>query len=77
MKQYIQACVQRIDSGYRAECLDLPISAEAASLDEAVAGIHAAIQEFLQGKDLELMGFAPKPQVLLSFHFGPSAFADV
>lgn len=77
MKDYIQAHIQRSESGYRAECFDLPILTEGESLDEAVENLHAAIHEFLQGKDLARLGLAPKPKVMVSFHFGPYAFADM
>jgi hypothetical protein len=77
MKDYIQAHVQRSASGYRAECFDLPILTEGQSLDEAVEKLHTAIYDFLDGKDLARMGLAPKPKVMVSFHFGPCAFADM
>jgi predicted RNase H-like HicB family nuclease len=77
MKEYIQAHVQRSESGYRAECFDLPITSEGESLDEAVEKLHIAIHEFLDGKDLAVLGLAPKPKVMVSFHFGPYAFTDM
>lgn len=77
MKDYIQAHVQRSESGYRAECFDLPILTEGDSLDEAVENLHAAIYKFLEGKDLPQMGLSPEPKVMVSFHFGPYAFADM
>lgn len=77
MKDYIQAHVQRSELGYQAECFDLPILTQGESLNEAIEKLHAAIQEFLEGKDLAQMGLAPKPKVMVSFHFGPYAFADM
>lgn len=77
MKEYIQAHVRRSESGYRAECFDLPIATEGDSLDEAVEKLHVAIYQFLKGRDLASLGLAPKPKVMVSFHFGPYAFADM
>jgi predicted RNase H-like HicB family nuclease len=77
MKDYIQAHIQRSESGYRAECFDLPILTEGQSLDEAVENLQTAIHDFLEGKDLARLGLAPKPKVMVSFHFGPYAFADM
>ena len=77
MKDYIQAHIQRCESGYRAECLDLPIVIDSQSLDEAVENLHSAIHDFLEGRDLAALGLAPKPKVMVSFHFGPYAFADM
>ena len=77
MKEYIQAHVQRSESGYRAECFDLPITTDGESLDEAVEKLRAAIHQFLEGKDMAALGLAPKPKVMVSFHFGPYAFADM
>jgi predicted RNase H-like HicB family nuclease len=77
MKEYIQAHIQRSESGYRAECFDLPITTQGESLDEAVEKLHAAIHEFLEGKNLSEIGLAPAPKVMVSFHFGPYAFADM
>jgi predicted RNase H-like HicB family nuclease len=77
MKDYIQAHVQRSEFGYQAECFDLPILTHGESLDEAVENLHGAIHEFLHGKDLAQLGLAPQPKVMVSFHFGPYAFADM
>lgn len=77
MKDYIQAHVQRSETGYQAECFDLPILTHGDSLNEAVENLQAAIYEFLEGKDLTQMGLAPEPKVMVSFHFGPYAFADM
>lgn len=77
MKEYIQAHIQRSDSGYRAECFDLPITTDGESLNEAVEKLHSAIHQFLDGKDLGSLGLAPNPKVMVSFHFGPYAFADM
>lgn len=77
MKEIIQAHVQRDNSGYRAECFDLPVVAHAESLNEAIDKLHQAIKQYLNGKDHTLFGLVPEPKVLVSFHFGPFAFGDM
>jgi predicted RNase H-like HicB family nuclease len=57
----------RITKGERlfvAECLDLPVVAQAATLDELTVNIREAIGLHLEGEDLAELGFSPDPTIL-------------
>jgi predicted RNase H-like HicB family nuclease len=48
---------------YVAECLDLPVVAEAPTLDELTSNIHESISLHLEGQSLEELGFADNPTI--------------
>ena len=47
-----------------AECLDLPIVTQAATLDELASNIREAIGLHLEGEDLAALGIADNPTIL-------------
>ena len=49
---------------YVAECLDLPVVTEAATLDELAANICEAISLHLEGEDLAELGLCTHPTIL-------------
>ena len=63
MKRTIQV---RITKGERqlAECLDLPVVTQAATLDELAFNIREAIGLHLDGEDLSELGFSSDPTIL-------------
>ena len=64
MKRTIQVRIFRGERHYVAECLDLPVVTEAASLDELLVNIQEAISLHLEGENLEELGFAENPTIL-------------
>lgn len=54
----------RGESGYVAECLDLPVVTQGATLDELAANIQEAAGLHLEGEDLAELGLAPDPAIL-------------
>ena len=57
----------RITKGERqfvAECLDLPVVTQAATLDELALNIREAIGLHLEGEDLANLGFSSDPTIL-------------
>ena len=69
----IQARAHPDGEEFVAECIHLPIQLRAASLDQAVAELHQAIQEYLK----EHRDQAPQDavfKVVLAFYFGPLTY---
>jgi predicted RNase H-like HicB family nuclease len=64
MKRTIQVRILRGDKQYVAECLDLPVVTEAATLDELAKNIREAIALHLEGEDLAELGLADAPTIL-------------
>ena len=66
MKRTIQVRIFRGEKQYVAECLDLPVVTEAATLDELAANIREAIALHLEGEDLAELGLADDPTVIVT-----------
>ena len=64
MKRTIQVRIFRGETKFVAECLDLPVVTEGATLDELAANIREAIALHLEGEDLAKLGLANDPTVL-------------
>jgi predicted RNase H-like HicB family nuclease len=54
-------------SGYVAECLELPVVTQGQTLDEVSQNLREAIQLHLDGEDLAQLGFVPDPTVVVTF----------
>lgn len=54
-------------SGYVAECLELPVVTQGQTLDEVSSNLREAIQLHLDGEDLAELGLAPDPTVSVTF----------
>lgn len=64
LKRTIQVRISRGERQYVAECLDLPVVTEGATLDELTANIQEAISLHLEGEDLAELGLAENPTIL-------------
>jgi predicted RNase H-like HicB family nuclease len=66
MKKIIHVRIFKGEQMYVAECLDLPVVTQAATLDELASNLREAIALQLEGEDLSTFGIAPSPSVLAS-----------
>ncbi len=73
MKRTIQFHVWRSEKFYVAQAADVPIVTQGSTLDEVAKNIKEAVDLYLEGEDLESLGFASYPQVLVSFEIAPDA----
>ena len=64
MKRTIQVRVFRGEKQYVAECLDLPVVTEAATLDQLALNIQEAIALHLEGEDLAELGISNNPKIV-------------
>ena len=64
MKRTIQVRIFRGEKQYVAECLDLPVVTQAATLDQLAINIREAISLHLEGEDLAELGFVKDPTVV-------------
>ncbi|MCX5769468.1 MAG: type II toxin-antitoxin system HicB family antitoxin [Candidatus Hydrogenedentes bacterium] len=58
-------------SGYVAECVEIPVVTQGATLDETVANLYEATELHLEGADLAEMGLAAKPTVVITMELEP------
>ena len=55
------------ESGYVAECIELPVVTQGQTLDEVVLNLREAISLHLDGEDLAALGFAPNPPIVVNY----------
>jgi len=53
-------------SGYVAECLEIPVVTQGATLDETVENLREATELYFEGEDLAALGFAPNPTIVIT-----------
>ena len=58
-------------SGYVAECLEIPVVTQGASLDDVFRNLKEAVELHLEGEDLAEMGLAPKPTIIVTVEMEP------
>jgi predicted RNase H-like HicB family nuclease len=75
MRHAITARVYEGDQLYVAECLDLPVVTQGATLDETVANLREAVALHLEGEDLAALGLAPHPSLLVILEAEPLGVA--
>jgi predicted RNase H-like HicB family nuclease len=67
MKRIIQVRVSRGEKYFVAECFDLPVVTQAATLDELFSNIKEAIALQLEGENPADFGLAPDASILASY----------
>ena len=69
----IKAVIRRGEqSGYVAECLEVPVVTQGATLDEVTGNLKEAVELHLAGEDLATMGLAPDPTILVTLELVPA-----
>ena len=72
LQRTIKAAVRPGDeSGYVAECLEIPVVTQGATLDEAVQNLKEAVELHIEGEDLAEMGLAPDPTIVITLEMEP------
>jgi predicted RNase H-like HicB family nuclease len=54
-------------SGYVAECVEIPVATQGRTLDEVTRNLREAVELHLEGEDLAELGLAPSPGILVTF----------
>ncbi len=78
MKRIIHVRVFRGEKYFVAECFDLPVVTQAATLDELITNIKEAIALQLEGENPADFGLAPDASILASYELElePRAHAE-
>ncbi len=67
LQHTIKAVIRPGDqSGFVAECLEIPVVTQGATLDDTVANLREAVGLHLDGEDLAELGLAPGPTVVIT-----------
>ncbi len=59
------------ESGYVAECLEIPVVTQGATLDEVAANLREAVELHLEDEDLAELGLAPCPTIVVTLEMEP------
>lgn len=59
-------------SGYVAECLEIPVVTQGKTLDEVMSNLQEAVHLHLDGEDLAELGLAPNPTILVTVELEPA-----
>ena len=58
-------------SGYLAECVEIPVVTQGATLDEIARNLRAAVELHLADEDLASLGLAPDPTIVVTLELTP------
>jgi predicted RNase H-like HicB family nuclease len=73
LQHTIKAVIRPGDErGYVAECMEIAVVTQGATLDETVANLREAVQLHLEGEDLAGLGLAPKPTLVVTMELDPA-----
>jgi predicted RNase H-like HicB family nuclease len=59
-------------SGYVAECLEVPVVTQGRTLDEVARNLQEAVALHLDGEDLAALGLAASPTVVVTMELHPT-----
>lgn len=59
------------ESGYVAECLEIAVVTQGATLDEVMANLKEAVELHLASEDLAQLGLAPHPTLIVTMEVEP------
>jgi len=59
-------------SGYVAECVEIPVVTQGATLDEVTANLKEAVELHLEDEDPADWGLAARPTLLITFEIEPT-----
>lgn len=66
LQHTIKAFIRKGEKYYVSECLEVPVVTQGKTIDEVVANIREAVSLHLEGEDLEHLGLAPKPTLIIT-----------
>jgi predicted RNase H-like HicB family nuclease len=71
LQHTIKAFIKKGEKYYVAECLEIPVVTQGKTLDEAVENLKEAVALHLEGEDLEQLGLAPHPTLIITMEMDP------
>ena len=67
LRPAIHAVVTETEGLFSAECLEVAVVTQGASLDEILSNLREALELFMSGEDHNLLGLEPDPRLVLNF----------
>ena len=60
------------ESGYTAECLEIPVVTQGRTLDEVTRNLCEAVELHLADEDLEALGLSADPTIIVTMELTPA-----
>ena len=73
LQHTIKAFIRKGEKYYVAECMEISVVTQGKTLDEAVANLREAVALHLEGENLEQLGLAPNPTLIITMETEPVA----
>jgi len=73
LQHTIKAFIRKGEKYYVAECMEISVVTQGLTLDEAVANLREAVALHLEGENLEQLGLAPNPTLIITMETEPVA----
>ena len=71
LQHTIKAFVRKGETQYVGECLEIPVVTQGMTLDQVLTNLQEAVALHLEGEDLEELGLAPSPSILVTIELEP------
>jgi predicted RNase H-like HicB family nuclease len=72
LQHTIKAVIRKGDTHYVGECVEIAVVTQGVTIDETVKNLQEAVALHLDGEDLEEMGLAPNPTLILTMEVEPA-----
>jgi len=73
LQHTVKAVIRRgQESGYIAECMEISVVTQGATLDEVTRNLQEAVALHLEGEDLEALGLAHRPTLVVTMEVEPA-----
>lgn len=59
-------------SGYVAECMEIPVVTQGSTLDEVTCNLQEAVQLHLEGENLSELGLTSDPTIIVTLELEPT-----
>lgn len=72
LQHTIKAFIHKGEEYYVAECLEVQVVTQGKTIDEVLSNLQEAVALHLEDEDLEELGLAPNPSILVTLELEPS-----
>ena len=72
LQHTVKAVIQKGETHFVAECVEIAVVTQGLTLDETMANLQEAVALHLEDEDLEALGLAPNPTILVTMELEPA-----
>jgi predicted RNase H-like HicB family nuclease len=72
LQHNIKAYIRKGEKYYVAECMDISVITQGLTIEETIKNLEEAEALYLEGENLEELGLAPNPTILVTMELEPA-----